>query len=85
MRINGRQVTEFLGLFAVVASLLFVGLQLSLDRKLALADSYSFTNEGRRSDARSMLESDPYMELQSKFWLIAQDQFGGVNSFRQPQ
>ncbi|MFT7470152.1 MAG: hypothetical protein ACI8XU_000040 [Kiritimatiellia bacterium] len=65
---NHKELLEMIGVIAVIGSLIFVGLQLMLDRRLALADTYSFSADGRRSDTRTKLESDAYMSLQDKLW-----------------
>ena len=39
-----------------------------LDRRLATANTYSFSVDGRRNDTRAKLESDAYMSLQNKLW-----------------
>ena len=66
--VNYRAVIELIGATAVVASLVFVGLQLGQDRTIALVDSHSAEIESRKADRRTALESDTFMELQDFLW-----------------
>lgn len=59
---------EIAGIFAVVASLIFVGLQLHLDRKVALADQYFNRAESAKADRRAYLDSDDYMQSMAGYW-----------------
>jgi hypothetical protein len=69
-KFNHKALMEVIGVFAVVASLIFVGLQLMLDRRIASAATYSISADGRRSDTRAKLESDAFMTLQENLWEI---------------
>lgn len=68
MKLNSKQIIELLGLFAVVSSLLFVGMQLRLDRQIALADQYAFRAESFKNDYRAQLESDSNMSSMIAAW-----------------
>ena len=68
MKINLKDSIEIVGIFAVVASLLFVGLQLQLDRKVALADQYFNRAESAKADRRALLDSDDYMIGVEQWW-----------------
>jgi hypothetical protein len=61
---------EIVGIFAVVASLIFVGMQLQLDRKVALVDQYFNRAESAKADRRSLLESDAYMQFLEEGWAL---------------
>ena len=65
---NLRDWLEIVGIFAVVASLIFVGMQLVLDRKVALAEQYSSRAESAKADRRSSLESQDYMQYIEDKW-----------------
>ena len=58
MKLTAKEIVEYAGTIAIVASLLFVGLQLQLDRKMALAEVYAARSESRQATLRSLLESD---------------------------
>ena len=61
MKTNRHQFVEIAGLIAIVASLVFVGMQLLLDRELAAAEQYSFRAESRMETLRAHLGSDDYI------------------------
>lgn len=68
MKASKKELAEILGIFAVVASLIFVGMQLQLDRKVALADQYFNRAETVKADRRSALESEAYMQYVEESW-----------------
>ena len=68
MKIDGRTAAELLGIFGIIASLVFVGMQLSLDRRVAEADQYFNRSESRKADLRALLESEFYMEETERRW-----------------
>lgn len=55
MKASKKELVEIVGIFAVVASLIFVGMQLQLDRKVALAEQYSNRAESVKADRRIIL------------------------------
>ena len=57
-KLSNRELAEIVGVLAVVASLVFVGLQLMLDRKIASGEQYSARAMARQSMLQSYLESD---------------------------
>lgn len=61
---------EIVGIFAVVASLIFVGMQLQLDRKVALAEQYTNRAESVKADRRVILESDALMQYYEEHWAL---------------
>lgn len=63
---------EIVGIFAVVASLIFVGMQLLLDRKVALAEQYSSRAESAKADRRSALESQDSMQYFEELWALGE-------------
>ena len=68
MKSNTRKILETVGILSVVASLLFVGMQLLLDRRIATSEQYQNRAESRKSDFRAMLESDGYMAYETERW-----------------
>ena len=70
MKTSKKDIVEIAGIFAVVASLIFVGMQLQLDRKVALVDQYFNRAESAKADRRSLLESDDYMQFLEEVWAL---------------
>lgn len=70
MKASKKDLVEIAGIFAVVASLIFVGMQLQLDRKVALAEQYSNRAESVKADRRIILESDALMQYREKRWAL---------------
>ncbi len=68
MKSDAKKVFEIVGILSVVASLIFVGMQLMFDRQLATAEQYQNRAESRKSDFRTMLESDAYMTFRTELW-----------------
>lgn len=69
---NLRDWLEIVGIFAVVASLIFVGMQLALDRKVALAEQYWNRAESAKADRRTLLESEDYMQYVEDSWALGE-------------
>lgn len=69
-QIKLRDWLEVVGIFAVVASLIFVGMQLMLDRKVALAEQYASRAESAKADRRAILESEDYMQFYAERWVL---------------
>ena len=63
-----KQSIEVIGILGVIASLTFVGMQLMLDRQVALADQYFNRTESRLATVRSQLESEAYIDLMVMQW-----------------
>ena len=72
VRSDKRQLVELLGILGVIASLIFVGMQLMLDRRVAQAEQYFNRAESRKADFRARLESDEYLSRESKLWEFGQ-------------
>ena len=68
MKISPTRLLEATGIIAVVVSLLFVGMQLIFDRRLAVTDQYSDRAESRMANVRTWLESDAYFSRESGLW-----------------
>ena len=68
MKLSNKEILEIAGAIALVASLAFVGLQLKLDRDVALAQSFSDGIESRKEDIRAKMESESYMLMQETLW-----------------
>jgi len=65
---NKKELLEIAGAIALVGSLAFVGLQLKLDRDVALAQSFSNGIESRKEDIRAKMESESYMLMLDTLW-----------------
>ena len=70
MKASKKELVEIVGIFAVVASLIFVGMQLQLDRKIALAEQYTIRAESVKADRRIVLESDALMQYFEESWAL---------------
>jgi len=68
MNFDRSKIIEIVGLAAVVASLIFVGIQLYLDRKLAIATQYASRAESIKADIRTQMESETYLAAQAALW-----------------
>ena len=68
MSISRKELIELIGVTAVVGSLIFVGVQLSFDRQVALGDQYQRRAEIALAHQRSYLESESYMDLRIASW-----------------
>lgn len=68
MKFNNKEILEIAGAATVIASVAFVGLQLKLDRDVALADSFTDGIESRKEDIRAKMESDTFMLMQNELW-----------------
>ena len=68
MRINSRKIVEGIGAAAIVASLGFVGMQLILDRNVALAGQYATRSESLKDDLRTQMESDGFIASSIRVW-----------------
>ena len=68
MRLDSKIVVEVVSALAVVASLLFVGMQLILDRRVAIAQQYHSRAEYRAENARAALQSEARMSGLAKSW-----------------
>lgn len=58
MKIEFKNALETIGIFGVIASLIFVGMELRLSRNIALGSAYSERAESRKADLRIWFESD---------------------------
>ena len=72
MKLSNKEILELAGAIALVASLAFVGLQLKLDRDIALAQSFSDGIESRKEDIRAKMESESYMAMLETLWVSGQ-------------
>ena len=70
MKANKKEIVEMMGIFGVIASLIFVGMQLMLDRKVALAEQYVDRAESAKADRRTILESDDLMRYYEERWAL---------------
>ena len=70
MKAGKREIAEIVGIFAVVALLVFVGMQLMLDRKVALAEQYLHRAESVKADRRTILESEDLTKYFEESWAL---------------
>jgi len=70
MKASKKEIVEIVGIFGVVASLVFVGMQLMLDRKVALAEQYIDRAESAKADRRVALESEYLMRYYEELWAL---------------
>jgi len=68
MKANIKQLFEVIGTISIVLSLLFVGYQLLLERRMAEAEIYFNRAESRKSDARTLIESEIYIQSRADQW-----------------
>ncbi|NQV70879.1 MAG: hypothetical protein HQ498_12710 [Pseudohongiella sp.] len=62
MKLTIKESIETIGIVSIVASLIFVGMQLRLDRDVAVAEVYIARTESRRADLRAFLESEASLQ-----------------------
>jgi hypothetical protein len=68
MRLDTRQTIDIISAIAVVASLLFVGFQLMLDRRIAEAAQHHGRTELQFELHRTWLEDEDLIELNARQW-----------------
>jgi hypothetical protein len=70
MKTNKKELAEVVGIFAIVASLIFVGMQLRLERKVAMAEQYFNRAETVKEDYRTALLSPEYFRYVEAYWAL---------------
>ena len=70
MKTSKKEIAETVGIFAIVASLLFVGMQLQLERKVAMAEQYFNRAETVKEDYRTRLLSPEYFRYVEADWAL---------------
>lgn len=75
MNKSKKDIAELIGMFAIVVSLIFVGLQLRLERKVALAEQYFNRGESLKEDYRALLLSSEYFKVSEDNWARNQESF----------
>ena len=68
MKIDAKQAVEITSVIAVVASVLFVGVQLMLDRRVAIASQFQSRTQIVIDNQRAAFENDRYIEEQARRW-----------------
>lgn len=68
MKINNKVLVETIGVLTVAASLIFVGLQLMLERRVATAEQYFNRTESAKEDRRTFLLSPLYFQEIEAWW-----------------
>ncbi len=59
---------EIIGTLGIISSLIFVGLQLRLEGRIAISEQYASRAESTKSDIRAMMESSEYIAKEAKLW-----------------
>jgi hypothetical protein len=72
MKINNKVLMELIGVLTVTASLVFVGIQLMFDRKVAIADQYFNRTESVKEDRRTLLLSPVFFHDVEKMWALGE-------------
>ena len=70
MKTSTKDIVEIFGMFAIVVSLIFVGIQLRLERKVAMAEQYFNRAETVKEDYRTRLLSSEYFQEVEENWAI---------------
>ena len=70
MKINNKTFVEILVNLTVIASLVFVGMQLLLDRRIAIAEQYFNRAESVKEDTRAFLASPKYYQEREEWWAL---------------
>jgi hypothetical protein len=68
MKTDTKQIIEIVGIFGVIASLLFVGMQVMLERRVATAGQYQNRAEIRMQQEISLFENKDWIEAQARDW-----------------
>ena len=68
MKIDKRTAIELVGVIGIISSLIFVGVQLSFDSRVAISEQFNFRAESTKSDIRNVLESDSVLAFRGKSW-----------------
>lgn len=68
MKVPSKRLAELLGMLAVVASLVFVGLQLMLDRRVAIAAQFHNRSKLGHVSFVSQFENEPFIQMQAHQW-----------------
>ena len=71
---------ELVGLFSIVFSLIFVGLQLQQGQKIALSQAYQARAESSMASIFATLESDVTLSARTKRFLDEEDQLTPMES-----
>ena len=72
MKVKSKVFVELIGALAVTASLVFVGMQLMLDRKVAVAEQYYNRTESVKEDRRTLLLSPVFFQEIEYWWAIGE-------------
>ena len=70
MKTSKKDLAAIVGIFAIVASLIFVGMQIQLERKVAMADQYFNRAESVKEDYRAQLLSPEYFRAVEENWAL---------------
>ena len=68
METSKKDIVEIVGIFAIVISLIFVGMQLKLERKVALAEQYFNRAESVKEDYRTALLNPEHFRSLEEDW-----------------
>ena len=70
MKLDKKALVELAGMLTVTASLVFVGMQLMLDRRVAVAEQYFNRAESVKEDRRTKMTSDAYLQFKEEAWAL---------------
>ena len=70
MKMSNKTFMEMLVNLTVIASLIFVGMQLLLDRRVAIAEQYFNRAESVKEDRRAALASPQYYQAREERWAL---------------
>jgi len=68
MKTSTKQTIEIIGIFGVIASLIFVGMQLLLDRRVAMGAQFHARTALYHQAQQSIFENDSYVQEQAAIW-----------------
>lgn len=68
MNMRARELVEIVGIFSIVASLIFVGLQLMLDRRVAIGAQFHERSVLGHEAFQSFFDNSDWVESQAQHW-----------------
>lgn len=75
MKTSTKDIAEIVGICAIVISLIFVGIQLMLERKVALAEQYFNRAESVKEDYRTALLSTEHFRALEEDWALTGEHY----------
>ena len=68
MKERTREVIEIVGIFGLIASLIFVGMQMMLDRRIAMGNQFHDRTEIGHEGMIAQFQSDAWVAMQAREW-----------------